>query len=101
MLGSLNTLILNVWKLGGNISVKGSFYAFFSRLYHAPVKVYVQEKYLLSRNSLCKEVAVLSIVTSVLKKYLLQNRSSFNAEADQEMQMLQRNLFHLSICSNQ
>ena len=29
VLGSLNTLILNVWTLGGNISARGSFHAFF------------------------------------------------------------------------
>ena len=59
MLGSLNTLILNVWTLGGNISAGGSFYAFFSRPNHASAKVHVQENYLFSRNSLSKEVALL------------------------------------------
>ena len=59
MLGSLNTLILNVWKYGGNISARGSFYAFFSRPNHASVEVHVQENYLFSRNSLSKEVALL------------------------------------------
>ena len=59
MLGSLNTLILNVWTYGGNISARGSFYAFFSRPNHASVEVHVQENYLFSRNSLSKEVALL------------------------------------------
>ena len=50
ILGNLNTLILNVWTYGGNICVRGLFYAFF-RLYPTSVKVCVQGKYLFSRNS--------------------------------------------------
>ena len=68
------------------------FMHFFSRLYHTPVKVYVQEKYLLSRNSLCKEVAVLKKYRNkcpkkvlIAKQELLQCRGwSGNADASKK-----------------
>ena len=78
LLGHLSTLFLNVLTIGGgfsNISVRGSFCAFFARLCHASVKVYVQMNYLFSRSSPSKEAAVWkSILTSALKKYLSQKK---------------------------
>ena len=65
------------------------------RLYPTSVKVHVQEKYLFSRKSLSKEVPVLKKYPNKCpKKYSLQKRSSFKAEADQEMLVVQRNLLH-------
>lgn len=62
LLGHLSTLFLNVLTIGGvfsYLSIRGSFCAFFARLCHASVKVYVQMNYLFSRNSPSKEAAVL------------------------------------------
>ena len=79
MLGHLNALILNVWTIGGsfsNISIRDSFCAFFSRLCHASLKVYVQMNYLLSRNNPSEEVAV-------LKKY--PDKSPINQSVNQSI----------------
>ena len=85
LLGHLSTLFLNVLTIGGgfsNISIRGSFCAFFTRLCHASVKVYVQMNYLFSRSSPSKEAAVLKKYPEKCpKKVLITNGSSFKDEA--------------------
>ena len=89
LLGHLNTLILNVWTIGGgfsNISIRDSFCAFFARLCHASVKIYVQMNYLFSRSSPSKEAAVLkNYPDKCPKKVLITKGSSFKEVSGKEM----------------
>lgn len=89
LLEYLSTLILNVWTIGGgfsNISIRGFFCAFFARLCHASVKVYVQMNYLFSRSNPSKEAAVLKKYPDKCpKKVLITKGSSFKDEAGKEM----------------
>ena len=85
LLGHLSTLFLNDLTIGGgfsNIAIRGSFCAFFARLCHASVKVYVQMNYLFSRSSPSKEAAVLKKYPEKCpKKVLITKGSSFKDEA--------------------